>query len=92
MVVTVEPGVYFVPEILHDAALKSRLGGAVRWSAAETWIGFGGIRIEDDVLVTDREPDVLTGTIPKERNVVEELVGSGLRPQERFVGAIDVGD
>lgn len=92
MVVTVEPGVYFVPEILHDAALKSRLGGAVRWSAAETWIGFGGIRIEDDVLVTDREPDVLTGTLPKERNVVEELVGSGLRPRERFVGAIHAGD
>ena len=25
---------------------------------------FGGIRIEDDVLVTDDEPDVLTAAIP----------------------------
>ena len=84
VVVTVEPGVYFVPEILSDTELRDRLGAAVDWAAAEQWIGFGGIRIEDDVLTTDRHPDVLTGSIPKKRDDLAELTGSGLSPEQRF--------
>ena len=38
--------------------------------------GFGGIRIEDDVLCTDGGHDVLTAAVPKERVAVEALVGS----------------
>ncbi len=86
MVVTVEPGVYFVPEIFADDALRARLAGAVDWAAAETWIGFGGIRIEDDVLVTDSYPEVLTASIPKDRRAVETLVGAGPAAEERFAG------
>jgi Xaa-Pro aminopeptidase len=84
MVVTIEPGLYFVPEILADAALQAQLGDSVGWSTAQDWIGFGGIRIEDDVLTTDTDPDVLTAAIPKSRRELEQLVGSGLSPEERF--------
>ncbi len=41
----------------------------------ERWKGIG-VRIEDDVLCTNGEPDVLTGTIPKEIDDVEAIVGS----------------
>jgi Xaa-Pro aminopeptidase len=39
------------------------------------WKGIG-VRIEDDVLCTTREPDVLTAAIPKEIGELEALVGS----------------
>jgi len=77
-VVTIEPGFYVVPSILGDARLRERLGDTVAWDAAEAWLGFGGIRIEDDVLVTDDGPDVLTGALPTDGDVVASLVGRGL--------------
>lgn len=82
--VTVEPGFYVVPAILDDARLRDSLGGRVDWEAADAWRGFGGIRIEDDVLVTDEEPEVLTAAVPKAVQDIEDLVGSGRRPEERL--------
>ena len=84
MAVTIEPGLYFAPAILRDAGLRATLGDAVRWARAEQWLPFGGIRIEDDVLVTAGDPDVLTGDIPKAVEEVEALVGTGPTPRERF--------
>lgn len=75
-VVTVEPGLYFVPTILGDAALRERFRELVDFDRAERWLGFGGIRIEDDVHVTDGGPDVLT-TVPRTRGEIEPTVGSG---------------
>ena len=61
---TVEPGVYFIPAILQDAANRERHRDAVRWDRVDALMDFGGVRIEDDVLVTDGEPEVLTAAIP----------------------------
>jgi len=83
-VVTIEPGFYVVPAIFADEALRTQFGDSVDWAAAEGWMGFGGIRIEDDVLVTDGAPDVLSGSIPKTAEAVEALVGSGPSAAERF--------
>jgi Xaa-Pro aminopeptidase len=63
-VVTIEPGVYFVPALLHDPELRARHRDAVDWERAERMLGFGGIRLEENVLVTDDGPDVLTADIP----------------------------
>jgi len=78
MVVTIEPGLYFIPGLLNDPALAERFRDAVDFDRARGFLGFGGVRIEDDVRVTDGEPEVLTAVIPREVRDVEEVVGSRL--------------
>lgn len=61
MVTTVEPGLYVQPD---DQTVSER------------WRGMG-IRIEDDVLVTEDAPDILTDRVPKERSAIEALMKAG---------------
>ena len=63
-VFTVDPGIYFVPALLDDADLRKRRRDAVDWERAEAMLGFGGIRIENNVLVTDDGNEVLTADVP----------------------------
>ena len=49
-VVTVEPGVYFIPSLLKDLK-QSKSGSLVNWTKIETMLSYGGIRIEDDVVI-----------------------------------------
>jgi Xaa-Pro aminopeptidase len=63
-VMTVEPGIYFVPALLHDREFRERHRDAVDWDRAEAMVGLGGIRIEDNVLVIADGPEVLTADVP----------------------------
>ena len=64
MILTVEPGLYFA-SWREDIQVPERYSGI-------------GIRIEDDVLITNDGPVVLTSNCPKKISEVEALVGSGL--------------
>jgi Xaa-Pro aminopeptidase len=64
-VVTVEPGLYFIPPILQDPVRRERHAKDVNWALVDSQLHVGGVRIEDDVLVTSDGPDVLTAMIPK---------------------------
>jgi Xaa-Pro aminopeptidase len=57
---TVEPGIYFVAPLL--AAHRDRTD--VDWSRVDSLLGFGGVRIEHDIVITDDGCDVLTQDIP----------------------------
>ena len=63
---TIEPGLYFVPALLEDPKNRERYAHEVVWEQVDTMRGAGGIRIEDDVLVREGEPEILTAAIPKE--------------------------
>ena len=49
MVVTIEPGLYFIPTLLNKLRASPQ-GAAVDWAKVEQLTKFGGIRIEDDVV------------------------------------------
>ncbi len=51
-VVTIEPGIYFIPSLL-DRLKRTALGRSVNWEKIAALLPCGGLRIEDDVLVTD---------------------------------------
>jgi Xaa-Pro aminopeptidase len=63
-VVTVEPGIYFVPSLLNDRELRERHSHTVDWERTDRMMDFGGIRIEDNVLVTEDGYEVLTADVP----------------------------
>ena len=51
-VITDEPGIYFIPALIEKFKREGLGGDFVNYAALESYYGFGGIRIEDDVLVT----------------------------------------
>jgi Xaa-Pro aminopeptidase len=65
-IVTVEPGLYFIPAILGDPGRRARHRNSVNWSLVDQHLHIGGVRIEDNILVTAGEPVNLTAAIPKQ--------------------------
>lgn len=59
MVVTIEPGIYFV-DLLLDGLKRGEHANAVDWARVDAFRPYGGIRIEDDVVCTDSAPVNLT--------------------------------
>lgn len=59
MVVTIEPGLYFIDMLLEEVRAKP-VSSDIDWARVERFRPYGGIRIEDDVVCTDDEPENLT--------------------------------
>ena len=76
-VMTVEPGCYFIPTLMDVWQEEGRHAAFIDYDALASWRGFGGVRIEDDVLVTDSGYRVLGPEIPKAPDAVEAVVRSG---------------
>lgn len=74
MLVTVEPGFYQVPAILNDPERRAKYQDAVSWDKLAKFADVRGIRIEDDVLVTEEGSEVLTAALPNKAEEIEGLV------------------
>ena len=58
-VVTIEPGVYVIDQLLNQLR-EDGLDECVNWARVDRIRPYGGVRIEDDVLVTEDRPENLT--------------------------------
>lgn len=72
-VVTVEPGLYFIPELIDKWKAENRFTNFVNYNKLEKYKDFGGVRIEDNCLITDTGYQVLGKPIPKTVEEVEDL-------------------
>lgn len=76
-VVTVEPGCYFIPELIRRWRSDQRHAAYINYETVAEFEEFGGIRIEDDILVTEEGQRVLGPEIPKSIDAVEEHAPRG---------------
>ena len=76
MAVTIEPGFYQVPAILEDERYTSCAKGRLNRQRLASFADVRGIRIEDDVLITNDGPNVLTEAIPKTVDEVQQALNN----------------
>ena len=72
-VVTVEPGLYFIPQLMDKWQADRKFTEFIDYEKAQTYRDFGGIRIEDDVLVTETGRRILGRPVPKRIEEIESL-------------------
>jgi Xaa-Pro aminopeptidase len=75
--VTVEPGIYFIPALIDLWRKENKFADFIHYPKVARYKSFGGVRIEDDVVVTKTGNQVVgTRTIPKTVKAVEAIVGT----------------
>ena len=74
MAITVEPGIYFIPALLKPALEDPEKASYLNTGKVEKMLDFGGIRIEDNLIITENGSMNLTN-VPKEIREIEEVMG-----------------
>jgi len=75
-VMTVEPGLYFIPALIDIWKKEKKHSDFINYDKVEEYRSFGGIRIEDDILITETGCRVLGKAIPKTVADIESLMKS----------------
>jgi Xaa-Pro aminopeptidase len=78
IVLTVEPGCYFIPALIDQWKAENKHSEFINYDLVETYKDFGGIRIEDDILVTETGFRVLGKPIPKTIEDIEAVMANPL--------------
>ncbi|XP_063841914.1 LOW QUALITY PROTEIN: xaa-Pro dipeptidase-like [Scylla paramamosain] len=85
MVLTIEPGCYFIDHLLDQALANPEQAQFLVPEAIARFRGFGGVRIEDDIVITaDGMEDLAGDTIPRTVEEIEALMAEG-QQEEVFV-------
>lgn len=77
-VITVEPGCYFIPALIEQWKSNKQHEEFINYQALESYYDFGGVRIEDDVVVTSDGYNILGTPAPKTISAVEAMRQEGL--------------
>lgn len=75
-VLTVEPGVYFIPGLIALWSRENKFKEHINYSEVEKYLDFGGVRIEDNIIITNNGAQVLGKAIPKTISEVENICNS----------------
>ena len=79
MVLTVEPGIYFIPELIDLRKNENKFLDFINYDKLEDYKSFGGIRIEDDFLITSHGSRLLGNKLPSTSKEIEEFRSSKSR-------------
>jgi Xaa-Pro aminopeptidase len=71
-VLTVEPGFYFIPELINQWKAEGKYSAFINYGKLDKYMKVGGVRIEDNVLITAKGHKVLGKHIPKTVSEIEE--------------------
>lgn len=74
-VVTVEPGLYFIPELMDIWQAENKHTHFINYDALHNFRNFGGIRIEDDIVITNMGNRILGKPLAKTTQEIEALCG-----------------
>ena len=72
-VLTVEPGIYIIPELIDLWHAEGKFRQFINYDVLNKYRNFGGIRIENDYLVTSSGSRVLGDPLPVERSAIERI-------------------
>jgi len=75
-VLTNEPGIYFIPALIDLWKKEGKFKEFINYSKVEEYIGFGGIRLEDNILVTENGSRLIGKRIPVTVEEVEKTMES----------------
>jgi len=75
-VITVEPGIYFIPELIDKWESEGKFKHFINYKKLKAYRDFGGIRIEDNILITATGSKVLGPPIPKTVKEIEAIRGT----------------
>lgn len=74
-VITNEPGIYFIPALIEKWQSEKINTDFINFEKVNEYIGFGGVRIEDDILVTETGGRILGERVPVTPEEIEKLIG-----------------
>lgn len=73
MVVTIEPGLYFIPALLEKAFEDEEKSKFLNADKLQAFFDFGGVRIEDNIIITEDGCENMTD-VPKEIKEIEKII------------------
>ena len=74
MFITVEPGIYFIDFLMDEAEQSIELSKYINVEKLEEYRGFGGVRIEDDVMIGEDDVESYQKILPRDVEDVEKYM------------------
>ena len=70
---TIEPGIYFIPELIDQWRSQNRFNDFINWEKVDSYRNFGGIRNEEDFVMTENGALLLGKPKPKTIDEIEAI-------------------
>ncbi len=72
-VITMEPGIYFIRFLLESPKIREKMKDQINFKMLRHFLEFGGIRIEDDIMINSHGAPINLTHVPKEIDAIERL-------------------